>query len=130
MITDKVLCEAYYLISLIKYLKNSNWHFEALEVAMVCLDNGCIIDSNLLSEIIVNCPPIEVSYMTEIKLLLEKLNITLSFEAENVLCKEIISNNEKTPFESRMCSRFLSNTKSTQDKTFDTNSMKKKNSKY
>lgn len=65
------------------------------------------------------------------KLLFDKLQINLSAQATEVLCK--LANDEggsdKTPFENRMCSRFLSNTKSTQDKTFDTNSVKKKNFK-
>jgi len=64
--------------------------------------------------------------MNEIKLLLDKLNITLTNEALEVLSKEVVNANENTPFENRVTSRFLSNTKSTHDRTFDTNSMKKK----
>lgn len=71
-----------------------------------------------------------MDYLTEIKILLEKLNITLTEKAAEVFNKEVVNMNEKTPFESRVSSRFLSQTKSTQDKTFDTNSMKKNNKKF
>jgi hypothetical protein len=55
----------------------------------------------------------------------------LSPEAAEVLAKAGRSSLqfENTPLE-KVNSRFLSNTKSTQDKTFDTNSMKKKTTTF
>jgi len=101
---------------------------------MVCLDNGCPIDSALISDIVVNCPSVDLMYIAEMKILLDKYQINLSDAANDVLSQlanhqQEEYDNEKTPFENKICSRFLSNTKSTHDRTFDTNSVKKKNYK-
>lgn len=65
-------------------------------------------------------------------MLVDNLQITLTPQATEILIKLGVNSNnlDKTPFENRASSRFLSNTKSTQDKTFDTNSIKKKNYKH
>jgi len=65
-------------------------------------------------------------------MLVDNLQITLTPQATEILIKLGINSNnlDKTPFENRVSSRFLSNTKSTQEKTFDTNSIKKKNYKH
>jgi len=39
---------------------------------MVCLDNGCPIDSALISDIVVNCPSVDLMYIAEMKILLDK----------------------------------------------------------
>lgn len=39
---------------------------------MVCLDNGCPIDSALINDIVVNCPSVDLMYIAEMKILLDK----------------------------------------------------------